>query len=110
MARIESLRAYRLATQAGRPLLRHRRDAVDLDEHVGVRERRADRRAGRRLRGEELAIHGVHLLEVADVFQIDAAAGDLRVVGAGGPQDRADLLEDRAGLRLDALLLAGGLS
>src|SRR5688500_11344473 len=75
-----------------------------------MRERGADRRSRGEVTREELAVDGVHLLEVADVLEVHVAAGDLRVVGATGAQDRADLLEDGPRLCLDALLLTCGLA
>ena len=48
-------------------------DRLDLDQHLGLRERRLDRGPCRRLCGEELREHAVHRLEVPDVGEVHGA-------------------------------------
>ncbi len=61
----------RLATSAQRPLARG--DDLDLDPEVRGQGGHADRRPGRRLRREVLAIDRVHRREIGEVAQVDRA-------------------------------------
>jgi hypothetical protein len=48
-------------------------DRFDLDQHLGLRERRLHRGPCRRLCGEDLGEHAVHRIEVPDVGEVHGA-------------------------------------
>ncbi|MFA6167409.1 MAG: ABC transporter permease [Gemmatimonadaceae bacterium] len=76
------------------------RDAVDLDaQPVAGKRRHLDSRAGGPVIPEHSLVHGVHFLELRHVDEEDTAAKHVLQVGAGGLQDRLDVLETLFRLR-----------
>ena len=96
---IDELRVIAVSRRAARSA---DRDHLDLDAVVRGQGGHADRRPGRRLGREVLAVDRVHRREVAEVAQVDRALDDVRVVEADRVEQPPDVVEHRARLGLDA--------
>ena len=73
----------------------------DLDERVGMAQRRDDGGPRRRVDGEERRVDGVHRREVARVFQEDVDLDGAIEARAGGLSRRFQVGERLPGLGLD---------